>query len=80
MVLFAAPQLAVQGAVREGTSVVGGEHDEGVVGYAGILNGGEKLADLIIHVLDEGDVGGALLVEVRFALLNFLKPILGRLD
>jgi hypothetical protein len=45
-----------------------------------LLYGVEELTDFVVHVLDEGDVGGALFVEPGFALLHFLQPILRWLD
>ena len=64
----------------QGASVVGGKDDEGVLCDAQFLYGVKELADLVVHVLDEGDVGGALLVELRLAFLHFLQPIFRWLD
>ena len=78
--LLAPAKLSVEGAVGQGASVVGGKDDEGVLCDAQFLDGVEELADFVVHVLDEGDVGGALLVELWLAFLHFLQPIFRWLD
>ncbi len=56
MVLLSSTKLTIQGAMGEGTSVVGSEDDERVLRDANLLHRVEKLADLVIHVFDEGNV------------------------
>ena len=80
VVLLTAAPRGVGLAVGEGAAVVGGEDDDGVVLLTGVFEGCEEASDAIVEVFDEGDIGGAFVIEVRGASFDFGEPFGGGFD
>ena len=80
MLLLPAPPRIVGRGVRDGTPVVRGKGDRGILLDAQFFDRIQYLADLMVHVLDERNVGRPFLTQLGLALLDLLQPILGGLD
>jgi len=78
--LFFATQVSAAGPDVDLSAIVGDEDCEGVLPLAGFFEGGDDLADAVVHVLNEGDEFGAFFGDAFFAGLHFGEPIGGGLD
>ena len=79
-VLFFTAQVPATGPDVDLPAVVGDEDCQGLFPLAGFFEGGDDLADAVVHVLDEGDEPGAFFGDPFFALLHFGEPVGGGLD